>query len=85
MNVDTGEFAALAAEVAALSRKVSALTGKVTVMGNRLNAEDGLIPAVAAFHIGVEVGQRERDEGHQPAAITERHRHTRPNHLRPVE
>jgi hypothetical protein len=86
VNVDTGEFAALTAEVAALSRKISALNGKVTVMGNALKHDGGLIQATHhAFSIGLEIGERERAEGHQPAAIRERHRQTRPDHLRPVE
>jgi hypothetical protein len=64
VNVDTGEFAALTAEVAALSRKISALNGKVTVMGNALKHDGGLIQATHAFSIGLEIGERERAEGH---------------------
>ena len=46
MNVDTGEFRALAGqagELAALGRKISTLTGRVTVMGNHLNRLDVLV------------------------------------------
>jgi hypothetical protein len=56
--VSAADVEALAAEVAALSRKVSTLTGRVTVMGNRLNHQDGLISAVAAFKLGLELGEQ---------------------------
>ena len=54
----SAEVEALRAEIAALSRKVSTLTGRVTVMGNRLNHADGLISAVAAFQLGLELGEQ---------------------------
>lgn len=56
--MSVAEVEALRAEMAALSRKVSTLTGRVTVMGNRLNHLDGLISAVAAFKLGMELGER---------------------------
>ena len=58
MNADAAEIRALAGEVAALSRKLSCLTGRVTVMGNRLNHMDGLVSSVAAFQLGLELGER---------------------------
>ena len=54
----SADIEALGAEVAALSRKISALTGRVTVMGNQLNRQDGLVEAVAAFKLGLELGER---------------------------
>jgi hypothetical protein len=58
MSADADEIRALTEQVEALSRKLSCLTGRVTVMGNRLNAEGGLISAVAAFQLGLELGER---------------------------
>jgi hypothetical protein len=60
MSADADEIRALTEQVAALSRKLSCLTGRVTVMNNRLNAEGGLISAVAAFQLGLELGERIR-------------------------
>jgi hypothetical protein len=70
---ERAELQALAGQVAALSRKLSCLTGRVTVMGNRLNASDGLISSVAAFKLGLECG--ERIAAGQLPPLTRRPRH----------